>query len=721
MSSPIRFCFVLHDHQPVGNFDHVFEQSYQDSYLPFLNVFERYGNLKMGLHTSGPLMEWLDAKHPEYLDRVRNLVAAGRIEIIGGAFYEPILAMIPPRDRVGQIRSFTQWLEQRLNCQVRGMWMPERVWEQNMASDLVTAGVQYTMLDDFHFKSAGLTEDQLHGYYVTEDNGHVLSVFPDSEPLRYLIPFSSPESVIDYLRHVATVAPGGVAFFGDDGEKLGAWPETKRTVYDEGWLTRFFDLLCANQHWIQSATPAEVLDSHAPLDKVYLPECSYREMTEWALPSERLTDYLHIRKELEQADKWARVQRFIRGSSWRNFKVKYPESDEMYSRMMLVSKRLAELEESGVHGEHVDAARACLYRGQCNCGYWHGAFGGTYLPHLRNAVFNQLIAADNLLDKATGRNSRPWVEAITQDCNFDGRQEVILSNNRLVTILAPSRGGQMYELDVRQICQNLLATLTRRAEAYHRQVLAGEGGKSDIASVSDRVIFKQAGLDSRLQYDLHPRKSLLDHFYDVGVPLGQIVRGEARELGDFLARPYETRLRRNPDRIQVQMTAQGFVDGSPIKITKGVTLEANSATLEIAYLLEGLHRDRPLHFSPELNFAAMPAGADDRYFHQGSQRLGQLGQQLDLQGVSELALCDEWLGLDVQLGVSRPTAIWTFPIETVSQSEGGFELVHQSVVVQPHWVLEPDAEGRWGVTMTLTLDTQLAESRAEKHLALAEV
>ena len=61
----IRFCLVLHNHQPIGNFDSVFEQAYQDSYLPFLNVFEQYpDDLRISLHTSGPLMEWLDEHHP---------------------------------------------------------------------------------------------------------------------------------------------------------------------------------------------------------------------------------------------------------------------------------------------------------------------------------------------------------------------------------------------------------------------------------------------------------------------------------------------------------------------------------------------------------------------------------------------------------------------------------------------------------------------------------
>ena len=715
MSNPIRFIFVLHDHQPIGNFDNVFQQAYEDSYRPFLDVFERYENLKVGLHTSGPLMEWLDARHPEYLDRISQLVAAGRMEIIGGAFYEPILSMIPSRDRIGQIQSYTRWLESRLNAQVRGMWMPERVWEQSMTSDLVAAGIQYTMLDDFHFKNAGLSEEELHGYYLTEDDGNMLAVFPDSEPLRYLIPFGMPHEVIEYLGRIAQSHPGAIAVFGDDGEKLGAWPETKKHVYEDAWLVRFFDLLSANQSWIHSTTPSEALENTPPLGKIYLPEGSYREMTEWVLPAEQLAEYALVRRELEHDPRWPRIARFVRGGFWRNFKVKYPEANEMYARMMMVSRRLQSAIDAGADGELVDHARTALYRGQCNCSYWHGAFGGVYLPHLRNAVFNQLIAADNLLDRAAGR-SQPWVEISSDDYNFDGRQEVQLANNRLIALVAPGRGGQIYELDVRSICHNLLATFTRRPEAYHRKVAAGIEGRNDVAGVSDRVIFKQQGLDQRLQYDAHPRKSLLDHFYDHEASLAAVASGEAADHGNFLSRPYEAKLRRNPRRMQVQLSAQGSAWEVPLKITKGLTLQAGSSTLEIAYLLENLTPGQTLHFGIEFNFAGLPSGADDRYFYGDErQRLGQLGTRLDLADVHELGMVDEWLGIDVNLSISRPSGIWAFPIETVSQSEGGFELVHQSVVVQPHWIVQADADGRWLVTMNLAIDTALAESRMENH------
>lgn len=766
MPHPIRFALVLHNHQPVGNFDGVIEQAYQDSYLPFLDVLEQYPSVQIGLHTSGALAEWLANRHPEYLDRLAELAAAGRVEILGGAFYEPILPMLPRRDREGQIRAYTDWLKERLGVQVRGMWIPERVWEQCLASDLAAAGIAYTILDDYHFKNAGLGEDQLHGYYVTEDDGQMLAIFPGSERLRYTIPFAHPQETIDYLRRIAERHPHTVAVFADDGEKFGTWPETKKHVYQDGWLRQFFDALVANESWIKLTTLSEAFDHVAPTGKIYLPDASYREMTEWALPAEQLVLYERMRQELQHDPRWPLLAQFMRGGFWRNFKVKYPESDEMYTRMLMVSNRLAAAESAlgnlPVHGSprqhnggpHLAAvpaprarpaaatgqngpgaapgsgvsqaaslaaqARQELYRAQCNCAYWHGAFGGIYLPHLRNAVYSHLIAADNLLEQHAGR-AGAWVEAAHGDFNLDAREEIYLANDRLAMLFSPFRGGMMYELDVRAICRNLLATLARRFEAYHNKVQHGaQAADGQVASIHDRVVFKQPNLHERLHYDPHLRKTLLDHFFDQQTGLETVASGQARECGDFCLMPYDARIRRNPDRIQVQFTRSGHVEGHAVKLSKAVTLEAGSSTLEITYLLEGLPPQQPLHFAVEFNFAGMPAGWDDRYFHDGhTRRLGQLGRRLDLAGCDALGIVDEYLGLEVLLRFSYAANLWTFPIETVSQSEGGFELVHQSIAVLPHWQVVGDAHGRWTVSMQLGIDTSLAESRYEREAVAA--
>ncbi len=709
MSPAVRLVFVLHDHQPVGNFDGVIEAAWRDAYQPMLELLERHPHVRVGVHTSGPLAEWLDRHHGEYLDRLAALVARGQVEIVGGAFQEPVLAMLPSRDRIGQIAQFRSWLERRLDTTVSGMWVAERVWDSGMTEDIVAAGMRWTILDDSHFKAAGLPEDVLDRHWLTESNGATLAVFPVSERLRYVIPFAAPEATIDHLRFLASRRHGALAVFGDDGEKFGVWPDTYRACFEEGWLEKFFSLLEANRDWVSMCLPSEVVREVPPAGTVWLPECSYREMTEWALPPEAQLACLDARRATEADSKLGGVTRFMRGGTWRNFRLRYPETNEMYARMMVVSQRVDALRANGTADAGLlHDAEQSLYRGQCNCAYWHGAFGGVYLPHLRNAIYRELITADRLCDRAEDRPAT-WVEATADDFDCDGRTEVRLASDGLDAWLAPAKGGMLYELDLADQQHNLLATLDRRPEAYHAQVLAGPGAARSIVDPSQAATFKQAGLEKMIRYDSTRRKSLVDHFWDVGTAAAAVVEGSAIERGDFATGAYEASIRRNPGRVQVLLTREGNVWGIPLTLAKAVTLEEGSRSLEIAYKLEGLPAGFKQHLAVEFNFAGMPAGAVGRRFqNEAGGDLGDLGDGLNLASCKLIGLVDGYMKIDAKLAIApasngEQASLWTFPIQTVSQSESGFELVHQSVVVMPHWTVTPDAEGVWRVAMKLIL------------------
>ncbi|HEX6985187.1 MAG TPA: alpha-amylase/4-alpha-glucanotransferase domain-containing protein [Planctomycetaceae bacterium] len=746
----VRLVLALHDHQPIGNFDGVFEDAFRDSYAPFLDVLRDYPDVTVSLHTSGSLLEWLVARKPEYIDALREFVARGQIEILGGPFYEPILASIPSRDRVGQIAAYGRYLENLFGQKVRGMWLPERVWEQQFTRDIAAAGIEFLILDDYHFRAGGLRGAELRNYYLTEDEGKMLALFPGDEHLRYLIPFQKPEKTIDYLRRVADERPGCVVTFGDDGEKFGTWPGTKESVYGKGWLRKFFDALVANKDWLTTTTLAEAYEHVAPMGKFYVPDCSYREMTEWALPTPRQTELHDLVHAHEHDPDWPQVKQYLRGGFWRNFRVKYPEANEMYCRMLGVSERLDELSRGEVAAEGrplLAEARTHLYKAQCNCPYWHGAFGGLYLPHLRNAVYTHLIQADTLLDKAAGRTGR-YAEADAADYDLDGRTEVRLTTDRLVAFLKPSRGGHLYELDVRGARHNLLATLDRRPEPYHETIRRHERKKAEAAraalhaedtrahhagdsshgseegavSIHDLVHFKQPDLDKKLSYDPWPRKSLVDHFLMPGLARDEFRRGEG-ELGDFPCGVYETTLRRSEGRAEAVMSRTGYLTRFPIKVEKTVAvLSRNGGALEVTYSMSDLPANRPIHFAVELNFAGMAAGQPDRYFYDaGGRQLGQLQEQLDLPETDRLGLVDEWLGLDASVDLTEPAGIWTWPVETISQSEAGFEAVHQSTVVVPHWEFVAPEDGRWSVTLTLTLDTSAAQAKQLQEPATVTV
>ncbi|MDR0870312.1 MAG: DUF1926 domain-containing protein [Planctomycetaceae bacterium] len=418
---------------------------------------------------------------------------------------------------------------------------------------------------------------------------------------------------------------------------------------------------------------------------------------------------------------------------WRNFKVRYPESDEMYCRMMCVSARLHKAVSEGWGGADIELARESLYRSQCNCGYWHGAFGGIYLPHLRNAVYRELIRADNLIDRAV-EHSGDWLESQTADFNFDGQNEVRLTNDQLNLMFLPHKGGMLYELDIKNIAHNLSATMTRRPEAYHRK-LARFAGR--LAAGEDnnekQIICKQEGLDRQLQYDAYPRKLLLDLFYDYDTDFESVQKARTGQHGDFVQGDYNAVIRKKTNRMQVLMSREGFAYGQPVRIDKAITLSAGSSAIDIAYRLSGLPEGYKIHFAVEFNFAGMPGGAENRFFHHPFSRsamplvqntlrtycpLATLDKPLDLTNEHGLALYDDWLGLDVALNVNQPTDFYAFPVGTVNQSDGGFELVHQSVAVQPHWRFAADETGVWSVEMQLKIDTSAARERDLKAHAL---
>jgi len=709
---PLRFVFGVHNHQPVGNFGSVFEQTYKEGYAPFLGLMEAYPEIPFTVHNSGCLLEWLVAERPEYVARLKALVARGQVEILGGGFQEPILAMLPRWDRIGQIRAYTRYLEQLFTCRVRGMWLAERVWEPELVSDLAEAGIEYTLLDDYHFRQAGLEDEQLFGWFVSEDEGRLVKVFPISEPMRYLVPWKTPEEAIAYLGQVASKHPDAVVVCADDGEKFGGWPETHKHCYTDGWLWRFFDLLRENRHWIRFCTLSQALDETSSRGLAYLPDCSYREMTEWALPASRLQAYNRVVQWLEHDPRGPEIKRFLRGGFWRNFKAKYPEVHEMYCRMLEVSQRLHEQAEADPQG--FEAARQDLYRAQCNCPYWHGAFGGLYLPHLRNAVYRHLIKAEGAALLAQG-DTINLVEAEARDFNLDTRPEVCLRNSALVAYLAPHAGGMLYELDLFAVAHNLLATLSRRPEAYHETIIraaAGARTESQVSKVVEGARFKQSGLERLLQYDRYQRKSLIDHFYGPSVTLEQLAAHQEAEAGDFVGAAYEFQIKRHRRAVHVLMQREGQAAGSNVKLTKMLSLEAESDTLAIRYALAGAPHLGGFHFGIEFNFAGMAAGQEDRYFHHDrAARAGQLQTLQDVADLRTFGLVDEWLGLDAVLQFSRSTGVWAFPVQTVSQSEGGFELVHQSTAVVPHWQVELDEQGRWEVVIQLKLDASRAEAR----------
>ena len=704
MPKSVNFSIVIHDHQPTGNFDHVMASSYDDAYRPFLEVLERFPAVRIGLHLSGCLLDWIQANRPEFVDRIAGLVERGQVELLTGGYYEPILTMLPERDRLGQIEMMRDHLRKRFGVEARGMWLAERVWEQNLASSLARAGVGYTFVDDTHFLHAGLKEDDLTGFYITEDQGRILRVFPIAEKLRYTIPFREPAETIEYLAEFADEEGNNIMLYGDDGEKFGVWPKTNEHVYGDRWLERFFTALTENASWINIITPAEAVEKLPPKGRIYLPDASYREMTEWALPTQSREDFERVMAMVKEDPRLAPAKRFLKGGFWRNFKAKYEEANELYAKMMLVSGKVDALPHDSQ--EYIEA-RKRLYEGQCNCPYWHGVFGGLYLPHLRSAVYGHLIAAEAIADKARAGEDPQNIEM--RDCTFDGRDEIIVQTGMLNYTISPSKGGQIVELDVVEKGFNLLMTLNRRLETYHEKLTSpGEKKSTGPASIHDSTQSKEEGLDKILFYDKYPRKSLVDHILGSEATAEKFLRAELDELADFSRAEYKADTGGEAlGPVTLTSRREGKSGGNyNLEIEKRLTF-AEPGSMLVAYRLTNHAQvEASFRLGVEFNLAMLAGNAPDRYyFTSETDNAGKLSAINAFPSLQSIGVADEWSGIRVNIATKRPVEVWTCPVETVSVSEGGFERLYQSSAIMLLWdvKLEPGAAWEGDLVHRVTL------------------
>ncbi|MCL2334743.1 MAG: DUF1926 domain-containing protein, partial [Endomicrobia bacterium] len=558
-----------------------------------------------------------------------------------------------------------EYVKDKFGCkEADGAWLAERVWEPGLAKVLAESGIRYTVLDDAHFASAGMDPESLRGYYTTEDQGSSINIFPISQKLRYMIPFQDVDNTVKYFKFLASQPSetNPVIVMADDGEKFGMWPGTNKHVYENGWLERFLTAIEENSDIVETASFSDVLKTQNSSARVYLPCASYFEMSEWSLPSVPQQKFEDV---LGRYGGDAEARTFLRGGFWRGFLTKYEEANNMHKKMLYVSGKIEKISESGKRVP--ERVRGSLYAGQCNCAYWHGVFGGLYLPHLRNAVYKKLLRAESFYVKTMLK--KPGWNRFDFDC--DGCDEYLYESAGQNLYAKPSCGGTIFEWDLFKIKHNLLDALTRRYEAYHKKlkdnisnaVIANDDDHEVRTIHSDQVKVKEAGLDKYLVYDAYRRSSLADHFLANGISREDFSFSRYEELGDFVSGKYNAVVKDG----KLFLGRNGKVGGNDVSVIKIITPRTEG------YLAEYIVKNNSAEtldfcFAPEQIFAFSSKTGEDT---------------ADLKKISEWKRYDEFLKITVELKMPFKCDLFVCPVETISNSENGYEKTYQGTSVTP--------------------------------------
>jgi alpha-amylase/alpha-mannosidase (GH57 family) len=622
---PVLYAFGLHLHQPVGNFDAVFEDHLTHVYRPLLAALEIGHAFPATIHVSGPLLDWLETHGADWLDQLGRLAGDGQVELLASGFDEPILAALPRADRLEQVARMRERLRRRFGVDARGLWLTERVWEPDLAGDLAQAGIHYVVVDDRHFAAAGLERETLHLPWRTEAEGLGITVLPIDERLRYLVPFRPVEDFAAYVRDLRARGRR-LALLADDGEKFGGWPGTREWVYEQGWLATYLQTLADLREAgeVELVTCGEAAARLPSAGLVYLPSASYREMEAWALPAPAARRLAALEAELG-----ARMDgpegALVRGTHWRSFLAKYAEANRMHKKMLRLSRRARERGDP-------EEIRHAIGRAQCNDAYWHGVFGGLYLPFLRAAVWANLADAERLLraGEALGAES--------EDVDFDGHAEVSVHGQAFAAVVSPGRGGGVEELTRFAARVNLADTLSRRREAYHVASVdpppeAPTGADAGMPSIHD--LEKRLSLGMLPPEDGEPRAIFLERLVRDEPDATALAAQEAVVVRSWAAERFDVVIERRPGTIEIGLTAPG--------IEKRLQFDESGSVFAAFAWTPGAPAS---WFTTELSLAASVA--------------------LESDAAGE----------------------WRYPIETVAKSERGLERTVQGEAVVLGWPAE---------------------------------
>jgi alpha-amylase len=356
--------------------------------------------------------------------------------------------------------------------------------------------------------------------------------------------------------------------------------------------------------------------------------------------------------------------------------------------MLALSDRIDSIKENTKNREQLTLAKEHLYAAQCNCPYWHGVFGGIYLPHIRKQVYAEMLLAESILRKLERGKG---VVVHETDMQGDGFVDFILESESTRAAISPSWGGMLIEYSLYEPACHLTDTISRYDEGYHRQLaraVSPDQEGSGSTSIHDQVLTKEPGLEKLLTHDPYLKRAFIEHLLPVESS------AVAFEFNHQPSLWRSTKYRMGYEKIE-----------SGIKCTTSTQIYQNGLSVQLAFRKEmqmlptgqlivrySLATDQPMtvRFVIEQNLTFQAGHSDDRFvLINGSVADPKwLDGRSENLGVRSVALVDEWQGAAVEGTVNLSAELWRFPLFSVSQSEGGFEKVYQGTTLLLSWILD---------------------------------
>ncbi len=441
-----------HHHIPLGTTSDEFEKIYHEKLRPFLSALYKYPHIPVTLHYSGIVLNWLERAHFEFFMLLKDMIARDQVELLGGGFYEPMLPLLPPADKLGQVELLTTYLRKQFGRRPQGCRLPALAWEQSLVGTLNNCGMFYTFLEGAHFLRAGLSDAFP---CITEDQGKILTVFPVSNAVSDLFAHQRAGLVLDSLlaqnarrahREVITVFLDHI-FMGnsvaDDRTKSMDTEESERTIEKSEW----FGAWESNDVYDETNVQRDLLITGYDF---FFQDISRRcDKIDFILPSKL---YCGTRGALKKAyfPPSLNLPLSCGATTPRSFLINYPEANYLYSKMMFTNAVINQL-----HGDRSRkrTAREEIWKAQGYDAFCPSEGGGIFRHSVRKAAYRALLEAEKI-----SREKDPFTPSLMVfDFDMDGSDEYLFQEEQINCYVKPLGAG-VFELDYLPKTWNYLDT-----------------------------------------------------------------------------------------------------------------------------------------------------------------------------------------------------------------------------------------------------------------------
>lgn len=648
----------FHSHLPFNALNH--SNGSTSNHSKFINDLTNLvtdnSNLKLTFHLSSNLIIYLDKNFSDFSHKVRDLLDSNRLELFTGGIYEPFFPCIPREDRQTQIILMSRLLNHIYGYEPYGMWIPGSMWEPSLALDIAKARVQYTCLSKEYFLNAGIKDEDISGYYITEDEGRKIAIFPVTFYLDNLIEKYSPNECINLLTTgIKNSIPNNcctvVIFNG--------------AILDENkflWIKDFFQNLSTN-NLIETSLFNEYFLKNRPKGRIYLPSLQNKQIL-----------------------------------------LGHHEVNLLHKKMLRVSKKINSAKEGKsrfkVIKEMITQAQELLLKGQSNDTYKDSPLIGIYSPEERHNSYTNLIKAENLIDAASRQDSK-WVQLSEIDYDCDGNDEIIVETETQNIYISPALGGTILEHDYRPKNINITNTISRRTEEAHQRTEDREQRSDDFAQNGEPI------------YGNHLKLNLIEHFLDSNLSLEKCKLGQLNHLTKEVITSYQAeKIKAKEETCKVTLKAIRdlilYENIQPIELIKEISVRAGDSSMMIDYTLTNQSISTVnLLFAVEFNLNLSPKQKIEPYiFLDGNPEDKTPNQNLKSpegsKEANQILIRDKGFGIDLSLSWDKSCNLFSYPIETLSFN---LEKIFQGTTIFPTWLVNLEPNLPWKLNIKQDIKT----------------